>query len=191
MLNTMDGFSVYDVEDYFVSYKSFKGKDIYDWILDHLISDSMDEKQFAKFLKRKYVKNNKFGPHVDQYYYFKRVGEMECYLVRDRILSPIIDDFEPKRVDLRDFKNLLADIRSLEKRIKKSKFCTKYDLEDIAKTNKKLDYRIELLMGGEKFSFKKFDTMKRYKKMQMYSVFKDKYLDLKCIWHQIRMSRNG
>ena len=49
MINTMENFDIYDAEDYFISFKSFKGTDILEWINTHLDSDITDEKIFAKF----------------------------------------------------------------------------------------------------------------------------------------------
>lgn len=41
-------------------------------------------------------------------------------------------------------------------------------------------------MNGEQFSFKVYESMSRYKKMQMYSIFKDKMLDLKCHLYMLK-----
>lgn len=184
MINTMENFDIYDAEDYFISFKSFKGTDILEWIKTHLDSDITDEKIFAKFLKKKYIKNGKFTPHKDQYYYFKRVGEMEYYLIRDKVMSPLINEFEPSNVSIKEFKKLLSNIRSLEKKIKR--FSDKQDLIKIQDLNDILDWRIETIMNGEQFSFKVYESMSRYKKMQMYSIFKDKMLDLKCHLYMLK-----
>lgn len=115
MINTMENFDIYDAEDYFISFKSFKGTDILEWIKTHLDSDITDEKIFAKFLKKKYIKNGKFTPHKDQYYYFKRVGEMEYYLIRDKVMSPLINEFEPSNVGIKRIQKIIIQYKIFRK----------------------------------------------------------------------------
>lgn len=186
MINTMEDFDVYKIEDYFISYRSFKGKDIINWISDHIESDNIDERKFAKFLKKKYMKDSKFTPNKDQYYYFKRIGEMQSYLIRDMIMSPKISDYDNVNVSLKELKRLCSYIRSLERSIKR--YSNRSDKARIEELNNILSYRIKLLMNGERFSFKKYDEFKRYKKIQFYNIFKDKYLDLKCLNFTIKMA---
>ena len=110
--------------------------------------------------------------------------EMEYYLIRDKVMSPLINEFEPRNVSIKEFKKLLYNIRSLEKKIKR--FSDKQDLIKIQDLNDILDWRIKAIMNGEQFSFKVYESMSRYKKMQMYSIFKDKMLDLKCHLYMLK-----
>ena len=99
-------------------------------------------------------------------------------------MSPLINEFEPRNVDIKEFKKLLSNIRSLEKKIKR--FSDKQDLIKIQELNDILDWRVEAIMNGKQFSFKVYESMSRYKKMQMYSIFKDKMLDLKCHLYMLK-----
>ena len=183
-MDTMEGFNVYEIEDYFLQDKSFRGKDIENWIKHSLDNSNVDVKVFAKFLNKNfYKKKNK--PHPDQYYYFKRVGEMRAHLIRDKVLCPIIEEYAKKNVSLKEFKKLLREIRFVEKQIRNKN--NKYDLDKLNKINNLLGYRIMILMNGEKFSFDQYKLFNRYRRIQFYSIFRDKLLDLNVIYYNIKI----
>lgn len=183
-MDTMEEFDVFKVEDYFLGFKSFKGKDIKKWVKNNIHNSNLDIQNAAKYLNKKYYKTKESKPHDDQYYYFKRVGEMQFHLMRDKVMSPIINEFEPKNLSLGEFKRLLSQIRSVEKRIKKYK--NRYDMATINNLNIKLDTRLVILMEGDQFSFKKYESLCRYKRMQVYNIFRDKLLDLQLLLFNIK-----
>ena len=110
-------------------------------------------------------------------------------LIKQGVVEPIEEKQTEKEEDytkltIKELKKLLSNIRSLEKKIKR--FSDKQDLIKIQELNDILDWRVEAIMNGKQFSFKVYESMSRYKKMQMYSIFKDKMLDLKCHLYMLK-----
>lgn len=182
----MESFNVYKIEDYLLSNKCFKGDDIKNWIDEHRFSLNEDESKLAWFLHRNYYREgNESHPHGDQYYYFKRVDEMEYFMIRDRTLSPLMKDTN-FCVDLKEFKRLLRTIRYMDRKIKY--YSNKYDTARINEINSLLDYRVNLLNGGKPFTFKIYDNAAHYKRAQFYNIFKDKLIDLQVLMNNIEMT---
>lgn len=181
---SIDKFDPLEVDKYERNYISFRGEDIKRWVFTNLNNkEDFDAAFVANSLFQKYYRNDLYLPHDKQFYYIINSNyRLGFSLRRDLVLSPIIKDNSDLYglINYNTMQELCDNIECTIYEIRSNSKLNNGDLIELNRINVLCTDRCYTLLK-RKFDLCNFEKYSSYKRLQLYSIFRDKLLDLEVL----------